>query len=225
MGEVVPIRGAGRPKDGYRLADGARVPGVTTVTGYFKSAGLIGWAYKRGRDGLTLYGSRDEAADAGSIAHQWIEDTLHGIELTEYPEVPVKLLVQARTGYDAFREWHADYKPKIVETETPLVSERYGFGGTLDCLAFVRELVIFDWKTSNGTYPDYIAQLAAYRQLLRERDGDKAPRRAYLLRVGKEYADFHFHSWPESVLDVGWEWFRYAQGLYESDRKLKKLAA
>jgi len=88
------------------------------------------------------------------------------------------------------------------------------------------KLVLFDWKTSNGVYSDYIAQVAAYRQLLRERDGiDKAPKSAQLLRFGKEYADFHAHSYPEAVLDLGWQFFERALVMHEIDAKLKKVAA
>lgn len=226
MGDVVPIRGAGRPQDCYRLADGTRVPGTTTITGYMKGAALLKWAWRQGRDGKELYGARDEAGVAGSIAHQWIEDTLHGTPPTAYDDAPAELLAQARAGFDAFREWHAQSKPVILETEVPLVSERYRYGGTIDAIALIGDVrCLLDWKTSNGTYPDYIAQVAAYRELLRERDGDRAPERAYLLRVGKEYADFHFHSWPMSVLDLGWKWFQAAHELYVTDRQLKKVAA
>jgi hypothetical protein len=224
MSATVPVRGSGRPSGGYKLADGTRVPSVTTITGHLKSAALIGWAYKRGRDGFTLYGSRDEAAEAGSIAHQWIEDTLHGAALTEFPDNEIR--AQAQTGFEAFLEWNEQFSPRIVETEVPLISEEYRFGGTIDAVAIVRDTpALFDWKTSGGTYPDYIAQVAAYRQLLRERDGDAAPERAYLLRVGKEHADFHFHSWPASVLDLGWQWFRAMHDLYVADKRLAKVAA
>ena len=231
---VTPIRGAGRP-EGYYLADGTRVPGVTTITGRGKNSdGLIHAAKKRwheaGRQGLPFsrdaYWGSGDALGAGNITHQWIEDTLHGSDLTPFPAAPDETYAQALAGYEAFLEWREQFKPEIVETETPLISEEYRFGGTLDAVAIVADKhALFDWKTSNATYGDYIAQVAAYRQLTRERDGDAAPNRAFLLRVGKTYADFHYHSWPESVLDIGWRWFLSAQELYRTDYKLKKLAA
>lgn len=222
---MTPKRGSGRP-DAYRLADGTRVASVTTIIGFRKPAPLVRWAYNRGRDGFELYTSRDEAAEAGSITHQWIEDYFHDADPTVFPAAAREILDAADAGYAAFLEWAAQFKPEIVETETPLVSEGFGFAGTLDAVAVIGgKAALFDWKTSNATHSDYIAQVAAYRQLLRERDGDAAPTGAYLLRVGKKFADFHYHSYPERVLDEGWRWFVAALDLYKSDAILRKLAA
>lgn len=225
MSVSLPVRGPGRPK-GYFLADGTRVPSVTTITGHFKSAQLMQWANREGLEGRQLYEKRDAAAEAGTIAHQWIEDYFHGDPLTPYPDASVETITQAEQGFGAFQEWAGQVKPRILETEVPLVSEQYRFGGTLDALAVVADRrSLLDWKTSGGTYPDYIAQISAYRQLLRERDGaELAPDRAYCLRVGKEMADFHYHSWPEQVLDLGWLWFQAAHALYKFDQQLGKVA-
>jgi hypothetical protein len=222
------IRGPGRPKKGYYLASGLRVPGSTTITGRFKdSGGLIRWAHKEGQEGRELYEARDKAGEAGSIAHQWIEDLFHGApHATKFPSASKETLAQAGIGFAAFKEWLEQVDLTILETEQPLISEEFKFGGTLDAIAIVGgKKVLLDWKTSGGTYPDYIAQVASYRQLVRERDGDDAPRSALLLRLGKEHADFHYHSWPESVLDMGWAWFQRALDMWELDKRLKKVAA
>ena len=223
-------RGGGRPTNGYYQADGTRVPSVTTITGHMKSAALIKWAYNRGRDGVELYGSRDEAAETGSIVHQWIENDLYGEPLQRYDEADSRRLAEATQGYEAYRDWRGTVELDILETEVPLVSETFGFGGTLDALAILNgERCIFDWKTSNSTYPDYIAQVAAYRQLVNEAYdtlGNGGPvERAFLLRVGKTYGDFHFHAWPSRVLDMGWEWFTAAKAIYELEKRLKAVAS
>ena len=218
-------RGQGRPVKGYRTASGERVPGVTTILGRFKeSGGLIHWAWKCGIDGINYRDARDKAASAGSIAHQWIDDHVHGQDLTEFPEASREDLDLAASGFDAFLEWFAQTRVQIIETETPLVSEEYRFAGTFDALAEIGgRLVLLDWKTSNATYSDYVCQLAAYRQLLRERGDDVAT--AQLLRVGKQYADFHLHAYPAGVLDMAWEFFRGARVLYDLDKSLRKVAA
>lgn len=237
---MTPKRGDGRPEHGYYLADGNRVPGVTTITGRAKDAGGLVYVAKKhwheaGRRGLPF--ARDaywgkpenwgvEATEAGTIAHQWIEDTIHGDPLTPYLDADTRVIEQAETGFGAFKKWQRRVRLEVLETEAPLVSEEYGYGGTLDALAIVDGgPALFDWKTSNSTYVDYIAQLAAYRQLLRERDGDRAPTEAYLVRVGKEFGDFHEHYWPTQVLDLGWRWFLAALELYRTDGRLKKVAA
>lgn len=237
---MTPKRGTGRPENGYYNAVGVRLPSVTTITGRGKDGGGLVYAAKKnwheaGRRGLPF--ARDaywgkpenwgtEATEAGMIAHQWIEDTIHGDALTPYLDADDRVVEQAEVGFAAFLKWQRRVRLEIVETEVPLVSEAYGFAGTLDALANVDgEPALFDWKTSNATYVDYIAQVAAYRQLLVERDGDTAPREAYLVRVGKEFGDFHEHYWPAQVLDFGWRWFLAALELHRTDGLLKKVAA
>lgn len=220
------IRGPGRPTKGYYVRK-TRVPGTTGITGRFKdSGGLIRWAWMEGQEGRELYEKRDRAGEAGSICHQWIEDVFHGQAKTKFPNAAPELLEQATIGFQAFEEWLNQVDLTVLETEQPLVSEKYLYGGTLDAIAIVGgRKVLLDWKTSGGSYPDYIAQVAAYRQLVRERDGDDAPRSALLLRLGKEHADFHYHSYPESVLDMGWAWFLRAREMWDIDKRLKKVAA
>lgn len=236
---MTPSRGKGRPSDGYYLADGSRVPGVTTITGRAKdSGGLIYIAKKHwheaGRQGKPFardaYWGKPEnwglaATEAGTIAHQWIEDTIHDDPLTPYLDHDARIIEQAEVGFGAYLKWQRRVRLEVLETEVPLVSEEYGYGGTLDALALVDgEPALFDWKTSNATYVDYIAQVAAYRQLLVER-GERAPKEAHLLRLGKEMGDFHHHYFPPAVLDLGWQWFLAALDIYNIDARLKKVAA
>jgi hypothetical protein len=216
-------QGGGRPSGGY-FVNGVRVPSVTTITGHFKGAGLIHWAYNRGLEKKELYESRDQAAGIGAVVHQWIEDDLYGRDHAG-ESLSMEDLEFANTSYTAWQRWSKQVELELVETEVPLLSEEYGYGGTLDAVAYVSgELALFDWKTSGGSYPDYIAQVAAYRNLLWERDGS-GPESAYLVRVGKEYGDFHVHSWPEVVLDDGWEFFLALKKSYELEKKLKRVAS
>ena len=61
--------------------DGKRVPGVTTILGRFKeSGGLIQWAYNCGRDGIDMNAARDNAANAGALAHALIDADIHGAD-------------------------------------------------------------------------------------------------------------------------------------------------
>lgn len=218
-------QGEGRPKKGYFLADGKRCPGVTTIVGRFKdSGGLIHWAWQQGYDGIDYRATRDKAADAGSVAHDMIEADIHGQPIPEFKAVDPELVKLALKALQAFREWKSQVKLEIIETETPLVSERYRFGGTFDALAKINgKLVLLDWKTSNAVYGDYIAQVGAYAELLMERG--TMVEGAQLLRFGKEYADFHAHSYPREVLDKGWRFFQLAREMYDIDAVLKKVAA
>lgn len=218
----------GRPAQGYRLADGTRVPGTTTITGRFKdSGGLIFWAWEQGRDGKDFRETRDAAATAGTLGHEMIEAEIVGRPVVIPANVDPKLLELARGAFDSFKVWQEQTKIMIVATEEAMVSEAHRFGGTLDALGVGvdGELAILDWKTSNGIYADYLCQIAAYRALWHETHPDqKKIQRAHLLRVGKEFGDFHHHSWPGPVLDVAWEAFLHMRKLYDLDAQLKKAA-
>lgn len=229
------VQGSGRPTRGYRLADGTRVPSVTTVCSRFKdSGGLIHWAWNEGIEGRDYRDSRDKAGEAGTICHRYIERHVRGEEVAAGGIGGV--YDEAWQGFEAFLDWADSVKLEVLETESPLVSEQYRFGGTFDALALVSgKPKLLDWKTSNAVYAEYVAQVAAYRQLLAERGGltnwdllerlDPVPDSALLLRIGKQHADFHLHSYPSSVLDLGWRYFLHAREMYELDKDLRKVAA
>jgi hypothetical protein len=216
-----------RPKSGYRLADGTRVPGVTTIIGRFKeSGGLIHWAWNLGMEGKDYREERDKAADAGTLAHDMIEAHILGQDPNAV-EGPEDLLQKARQGYQAFRLWLEATDIEIVKTEMPLVSEEYRFGGTPDALGKLHhgDYVLLDWKSSNRIYGDYLIQLSCYARLCEENKiVDREIQRFHLLRVGKEYGDFHHHSWPREALQPAWESFTLMRRLYELDKQIKKAA-
>ncbi len=228
--------GGGRPVGYFNKAE-EKVPGTTTITGRGKESGGLLYVAKQkwheaGRKGLPFerdaYWSDNDALQIGTVVHQWIEENILLRDSTSYPDMPEAFLNDAMSAYDAYVKWRNQTNLKIIITELPLVSDKYGYGGTLDAVAEMDgELVLLDWKTSNATYQDYIAQLAAYRQLWNENEAQEhgGIDDAYLLRVGKEYGDFHVHYWPEKVLDKGWRWFLAAKELYELDKELKKVAS
>lgn len=225
---IQPTSGGGRPTQ-YKLASGKRVPGVTTILRYKDPARLIGWAYKMGREGRDLDKERDNAGSVGRLVHLWIEDRVHGRTLLS--SAPDSMLMadvaRAREALEAFDQWRSQVQLMPISTEHPLVSELHSYGGTYDCLALVAgKVTLVDWKTSGGIYPETIAQLAAYRQLIRESVGDKrelAPEQAVCLRVGKEYGDFHHHAYTTEILDSGWRRFLGAKSMYDEDLMLTKV--
>lgn len=72
------------PTQGYRLKDGTRVPGVTTIIGRFKDSGaLLYWACEQGKaiergEISKLYDKRDSSAESGTICHDLVEKFLKG---------------------------------------------------------------------------------------------------------------------------------------------------
>jgi len=214
-----------RPASGYRLKDGTRVPGVTTIIGRFKdSGGLLYWAFEQGQAAergeiSNLYDKRDEAADAGTLAHNLVEEHLKGNEPTIL--IGDDIGKQAWQGYQNYLRWEKTTNMKIVSLETPMVSEVYKFGGTPDAMMVGGKLAMGDWKTSNAIYPDHIIQLAAYKVLWEENHPDQPIDGGFhLCRFSKEHGDFAHHFWSE--LDDAWEQFLLFRQAYDIDKKLKK---
>jgi hypothetical protein len=219
--------GGGRPPV-YKTKDGKRVPSVTTITKRFQDAGgLIGWAHKMGLEGRDMREEKDDAATAGKIAHAWIDDSIHGRPLCQLPRVVEpdgEIAHRARKALSTFEVWREQVRLEILDTERPLVSEAHRFGGTYDAVGLVGgDLSLVDWKTSNAVYGDYVVQVSAYAELYREHMG-RACTGAHLLRVGKEWGDFHYHFYPVEILRQGWEAFLLMRRLYELDAVLKKVA-
>lgn len=224
------------PSQGYWVGD-QRVPGTTTVIGRFKeSGGLLQWAFQQGKSGLaTLYEKRDEAANIGTLAHLMVEADING-------EPPEKVLdgvkdEPAEKAYNAFMMyelWKAQNKINLLSRyqEIQLVSSEYLFGGTPDAIGEIGgEVILLDWKTSNGVYQDYLVQLAAYQHLIN--DGVKMDTGkpldlkvsggAHLLRFAKDYPDFGHHYFGD--LSQAWRQFQLFREAYDIDKTLKKRAA
>lgn len=224
-------KSTGRPKAGYKNAAGESVPGVTTVIGRFKDSGaLLFWAFAQGKlaeQGKIggLYEKRDEAADAGTLAHSLIEADLHGDNPADLlVNVAEDTRIKAQNAFKQFEKWRTQSGIRIIATEMPLVSERYQFGGTPDAIGLIGdEVVLLDWKTSNGVYQDYLIQLAAYKVLIEECTEYRITGGFHLLRFAKESADFAHHYWGE--LDDAWRAFVLYREAWDLDKKLKKRAA
>jgi len=208
----------------YKLSDGTRIPGVTTVLSRFKESGaLMHWAWEQGRDGKDYRETRDKAANAGTCAHALVEAHIKGIQpdLSPYDG---ETLEKAQKAFGAFLEWAQASHLTPVKSETSLISEKYRFGGTIDTMLIHGKLAIGDWKTSGGVYGDMLAQVAAYGKLWEENFPDQPITGGYhILRFDKTYGDFNHHWYSE--LQDGWDYFRLAREMYDIDKRLKKRAA
>jgi hypothetical protein len=127
---------------------------------------------------------RDTAMNAGTVAHEMVECFIRKHEFDPTKHDPA-LVEMAKPAYAAFREWSEQSHLEIGESEVPLVSERYRFGGTRDAVAVGKKRALLDWKTSNAIYPEYLCQLAAYG-ILDEEHGNTIEGGYHLLRFSKQ---------------------------------------
>lgn len=104
----------------------------------------------------------------------------------------------------------------VIETEQMVVSKRFGYAGTFDLLAVLKEDTtpsVIDLKTSKDFWPTMALQLAAYREALLE-EGKKVARRLVVridkLETGKlEIKEYTQHARDFNAFLAALSLFRY----------------
>lgn len=184
-------------------------PGVTTVLKQINKPALIPWACKvmgenissylsaRPKDkpftpeeiealvkeGKQIYKKKAEAAaDIGTRAHKAIDSILAGVD--------VELSDDIKPCVQAFLDWKGRQGVTFELGDTRIASKVFGYGGSLDALAFHGDKVILiDFKTSKGIWDEMAFQVAAYAQAFKETYGVTVSD-ALILRLGKDTPDF-----------------------------------
>ena len=232
------------PRQGYKAADGKKIPSVTTILKIKDPGALINWAYRTGREHGVLEGQGNPAPSGlyegsdilaiGTCVHSMCEAWVKGDEPMlvlekaldeETVNDKATFRAQAASAYSAFEFWCKGTQLEIVDCEVQVISETHRYGGTLDFIGKLNgKLVLGDFKTSNGVWPEYLCQLAAYAKAYEETTGNKIDGGYHLLRFSKENGDFGHHFYP-SLDDDAWPAFLHLRALYDLNEKLKKRAA
>jgi hypothetical protein len=209
------------PTQPYKDAAGKRIPSVTTVIGRFKESGaLIAWAWNLGKEGIDYRQVRDDAADAGTLAHAMVEATIRGTPFPDEKTHDAEKWQKAISAFGAFEEWKRQTQLQPADTEVSMTCECHRVGGTLDTILVQGKLSLGDWKTSNGVYPEYMIQLAAYRHLWTVNYPDRPlTGGSHLLRFSKAGGDFTHHYWAD--LSEAWAAFEHMRPLYDIMAGLK----
>lgn len=204
----------------YKNAMGQKVVGVTTALGILAKPALIPWAYKRGKDGLELYESRDKSADIGTITHARIMAYYLGYEIDNFNISP-EAWELSENSMKSFYEWARPRKVKVILIETELVSEKYQYGGKPDVYGEMDgELTLLDFKTGAGIYPDFFLQLAAYSQLLTE--NGYLHKKIIILNLPKSEGDsFQVQQVGVDNLALQFRKFIHCVEIWELDREIK----
>ncbi len=147
----------------YKLESGEVVPGVTTVLGIIAKQALAPAANKLGLLGINSNILWRELADIGTIAHYLILCHLKKVK-PDTSDYRKDLIDKAENSFLSYLEWARNHKIEPVLLETPLVSEVFGFGMTMDILCHLDEksiLTLIDVKTGN-IYDEAYYQGCAY---------------------------------------------------------------
>ena len=206
----------------YRLSDGTRVPGVTTILGdTIPKPALVQWANKLGLQGIETRKYVDELATIGTLAHYLIECTLSNKEpdLKDYSPNQIAL---AYNSYRKFEEWVKKVDIEVIMSEQASVSEVHRYGGTIDAYLIVDgRPTLLDIKTSKVCYPDHYTQIAAYALLIEEDITIPSPEVHKILRVGRN-EDEGFEEITIKNINLHKERFLLCRALYDINRKVAK---
>lgn len=159
---------------------------------------------------------KQEAADIGTQAHNWIESYLKG-ENPAWPEHP-----QVRNSCEAAVKWIEQHKWKTLAIESQQYLPMLGVAGICDWWAEIDgEMCVPDWKTSKSLYSTYRYQTAAYAKAIEDETGVKS-RTRWLLRIDKETGEFEDVRIPASDMAADFNAFKAAVRLYKREQELKK---
>ena len=222
--------------------DGIKYPSVTSVLSVINKPALIPWATKTALESArrelvnfvgedSLYGGkreitladvdgiierakkkpnevRDAAADIGTRAHAAFDAFI----ATGKVIVPDHDLMQP---FENFHAWYRERQFAKLEGERVVYSQMFGYAGSLDALGITEEgrHIVVDFKTSNGLYPEFVAQVAAYRMALAEM-GVNVAREAHLVRFGKDKPEFEAHRFDGAALEAAFEAFKGALAIF-----------
>ena len=145
---------------------------------------------------------RDQAAGFGTLAHELIDRIIQGSE----PEVPPEL----EAVLNNFLAWRASSGMDIRLSEAMVYSEKHRYAGAVDAIAYRDgKLIVLDWKTGNGIYPEYGLQVAAYAKALEEMTGEPVGE-AWTVRLGRTGPDFE----SQRVVDLDRAFISFRAALY-----------
>ena len=127
---------------------------------------------------------KKEAADIGTLIHQWVSEWIKG----KNSDIPNDDKVA--NGITAFLKFNRDHKVKWLESERIVYSKKYNYAGILDATGKIgRDLVLTDFKSSNGIYDEMRFQVAGYQIAYEEETGKKFDR-TMIIRFGKDTGEF-----------------------------------
>jgi hypothetical protein len=208
----------------YFNAAGQRIPGTTTITGLLHKPALVAWANRMGLDGIDTGKYIREAGDVGTLAHHIIEQHLRDKPL-ETDAFSADQITMASNAARSFFAWIKEHNvtPRLIEAR--LISERYGYGGTVDTFGIVDGIdsVLWDYKTSNGVWPEHFMQISGYWNLLHE--NGHSVKRAVLLRIGRDGSGLEEHVIEREYALREFDKFLCLLRLYQLQHEKRKVEA
>lgn len=185
-------------------------PSVSTIlNAYPQSEQLTYWIAEQGWNESQAI--KSEAGEQGTRVHKSIEQLLGGTELDK-SSFKLKEWMKLST----FKNWHDKFHPEIIALEMPVFSKKYGYTGTLDCIAKVAgEVYLIDWKTSGSLHQHFPLQFSAYAHAIEEVHKIKIDNTAVLQMGASNKDGFRFVPYPN--WKEHFEVFKHVQATWQYD--------
>lgn len=151
------------------------IPSVTWICSHYpKGVAFYKWLAGKGWD--ESQAQKNAAGDKGSKIHLAIDSLIQGETVNMHDKFPSRtagrdeeLTTEEYESILAFAAWAEKTKPVFLYTEVTVISKKYEFAGTVDCVAKIGdETYIIDWKSSQYVWPEMEIQVSAYKEALIE---------------------------------------------------------
>ena len=207
------------------MLSNSKLPHVTAVLGVLRKLALEYWF--KINTAAFCDAESNRGKEIGKTIHQAIQQHIENDEMkfeTEYPDEVKNCL----KGFFAFKKEYP--KIKLKKAEMPVVSKKYGYCGTLDCIASENgNLILIDWKSSAAKkedipkiYEEHEFQVSAYVAAYNEQEKANIEK-AGILVLAKDKPAFNYMTLQKPVLDIMLaEVFLPALSIYNFQHKNKK---
>lgn len=203
----------------YKNSNGDRVPGVTTILGVMDKPALVKWANNLGLQGIDSAKYVDGLARIGTLAHYIIECYLKKQDV-DYSDYTENEITAAENSVLKFFRWLESNNFEVIASELQLVSDKYNYGGTIDCICKLNgKVTLLDFKTCKGCYSEHHTQAVAYKLLAEEFDYKIDDIR--ILRIGRD-DDEGFEEITVGKIDAHERRFHICRELYEVNKELNR---
>lgn len=151
----------------YFTKDGIEVPSVTTILSILNKPSLLHWSNWLGFKKIGYSNELNRYAMYGTIVHKAIEDLITKGYYDTPDNIDEEDFDYSMRNYEKWRNTVSDFSP--IFNEKALVSEKYGYGGTVDFFCSIDgKNTIVDFKTSKTFRYSMFIQLAFYLIMLEE---------------------------------------------------------
>lgn len=174
-----------------------------------------------------LYDKRDKAANAGTLAHSFVENHLKGLPEPSHEGLPQDVIKKAEGCYLTFLDWERNFPFKVLSSEVELTSEIHSYGGTIDHVIETslnpKGMVdLLDIKTGKDIYLEAKIQISAYGSLWNEYHPELPVAGSHILRLGEngEFTHKYFPNLDNRYFNIFLNCLNIIETLSELGEKL-----